>query len=262
MEAWESTLAIVLSMAIIAVMEWCRRRRRPGRPQCLNLVQDEALGCQRVEQTAAQKRGLRLVCISDTHGSHRQLTLPDGDVLVHAGDFTQYGREDQAHDFNEWLADQPHKTKLVVLGNHEANAPWAKQAEEVLSNAILLRQSAYDLEVPGSEAPLRFFGTDFFWPCSGGNPYFDQISEGTDVLLAHGPAKGCADGDKGCPALLKAVSTIQPKLVVSGHIHFARGAVMLRHSSKAVSTTLINAANCGSGRQERTLVHGPVVVDV
>ena len=29
--------------------------------------------------------GVKVVMISDTHGSHRKLTVPDGDVLIHAG---------------------------------------------------------------------------------------------------------------------------------------------------------------------------------
>merc|ERR1712039_749295 len=94
----------------------------------------------------------------------------------------------------------------------------------------------------------RFFGTDFFWPIKKGtkNPYFDQIPECTDVLVAHGPALGCADGGKGCEALLAAVRRVQPALVVSGHIHFAFGAVSLthqvrvNHSSVAGRTVLIN----------------------
>eukprot|EP00437_Effrenium_voratum_P016514 CAMPEP_0181454900 /NCGR_PEP_ID=MMETSP1110-20121109/30478_1 /TAXON_ID=174948 /ORGANISM="Symbiodinium sp., Strain CCMP421" /LENGTH=261 /DNA_ID=CAMNT_0023579263 /DNA_START=47 /DNA_END=834 /DNA_ORIENTATION=- len=197
-------------------------------------------------------------------GCQRHAQLPpqaeaaDGDVLIHAGDFTQYGKEEHAHDFNQWLAEQPHRTKLVVLGNHENNSDWHKRAADVLSNATLLRQSAFDLQVPGS-SPVRFFGTDFFWPCLGSNPYFDQIPAGTDVVIAHGPAKGCADGGRGCPALLKAVQNLQPELVISGHVHFARGAALL--SGKSRSTVLVNAANCGSGKAERVLVSGPVVID-
>ena len=34
---------------------------------------------------------LRIVCISDTHGKHAKVRLPDGDVLIHAGDFMTYG---------------------------------------------------------------------------------------------------------------------------------------------------------------------------
>lgn len=58
-----------------------------------------------------------VVCISDTHGT--QPPLPDGDLLLHAGDFTRWGtfRELQAH--LTWLAQQPHKHKVVIAGNHD-----------------------------------------------------------------------------------------------------------------------------------------------
>ena len=31
---------------------------------------------------------MRIVCISDTHEFHDELVLPQGDLLIHAGDFT------------------------------------------------------------------------------------------------------------------------------------------------------------------------------
>ena len=65
------------------------------------------------------KLGVRVVCISDTHGAHRSVSVPDGDVLIHAGDFTRYGRESDASDFDAWLATLPHRHKVVVHGNHE-----------------------------------------------------------------------------------------------------------------------------------------------
>ena len=42
---------------------------------------------------APRKEGCsRWVCISDTHGRHREIdSVPDGDVLIHAGDFTDTG---------------------------------------------------------------------------------------------------------------------------------------------------------------------------
>ena len=37
---------------------------------------------------------MRIIHISDTHNMHRQLTnLPEGDVIVHSGDFTMMGTE-------------------------------------------------------------------------------------------------------------------------------------------------------------------------
>lgn len=40
---------------------------------------------------------MRVVCISDTHSQHNSMTnaIPDGDVLVHAGDFTNTGDPDE-----------------------------------------------------------------------------------------------------------------------------------------------------------------------
>lgn len=30
-----------------------------------------------------KKRGVRIVCISDTHAHHSKLTIPDADILIH-----------------------------------------------------------------------------------------------------------------------------------------------------------------------------------
>lgn len=49
---------------------------------------------------------IRFVCISDTHThleKRKRLKIPDGDVLLHAGDFTVYGTADEIHLVNEYL---------------------------------------------------------------------------------------------------------------------------------------------------------------
>ncbi len=40
---------------------------------------------------------IRVVCISDTHGKMGKAlrSIPDGDILIHAGDFTQRGHGDE-----------------------------------------------------------------------------------------------------------------------------------------------------------------------
>lgn len=37
----------------------------------------------------------RFVCISDTHGKQNSMKfpVPEGDVLIHSGDFSEFGRE-------------------------------------------------------------------------------------------------------------------------------------------------------------------------
>ena len=93
---------------------------------------------------------IRIVCISDTHCqvfnaiSHQDMNIPHqaqtmlepgppGDILIHAGDFTNYGRKKEVEKFNEWLGSLPHRWsrhneptltlnsrhKIVIAGNHE-----------------------------------------------------------------------------------------------------------------------------------------------
>ncbi len=31
---------------------------------------------------------MKIICISDTHNLHKDLKIPDGDMLIHAGDMT------------------------------------------------------------------------------------------------------------------------------------------------------------------------------
>ena len=63
---------------------------------------------------------MRIVCIADTHGPHRQLEVPPADLLIHAGDFTFYSTPPSiVSDFDAWLGSLPHRHKVVVPGNHE-----------------------------------------------------------------------------------------------------------------------------------------------
>ena len=62
---------------------------------------------------------MRLVAISDTHGRHRQLVMPEGDVVIHCGDFCARGKEREARDFAAWFRALPHVHKVVIAGNHD-----------------------------------------------------------------------------------------------------------------------------------------------
>jgi hypothetical protein len=35
---------------------------------------------------------IRIVCVSDTHELHREIDIPSGDMLIHAGDFTFFSK--------------------------------------------------------------------------------------------------------------------------------------------------------------------------
>ena len=62
----------------------------------------------------------KIVCISDTHDKINELkNLPEGDVLIHAGDFTHKSSLEEIEMFNKWLSKQPHPIKIVIAGNHD-----------------------------------------------------------------------------------------------------------------------------------------------
>ena len=105
---------------------------------------------------------------------------------------------------------------------------------------------------------LKVFGTDFFWPCPSGNPYFDLIPEETDIVITHGPAMGFVDGNGGgCPSLLKRIKEIRPRLVVCGHIHSAHG--VIEGTGDLEGVTFVNAAICLDGYK---VGWEPIVIDL
>lgn len=48
-----------------------------------------------VRSSRVQSKGLRVVALADTHLFHDGLVVPDGDLLVHAGNLLQHGSLDE-----------------------------------------------------------------------------------------------------------------------------------------------------------------------
>lgn len=192
---------------------------------------------------------MRVVCISDTHGAYRGLTIPDGDILVHAGDITTYGRPLELKDFNDWLGDLPHTHKVVIGGNHDA--ALALQSTDVgrslLSNAHYLQDTEVVVDgvrIYGAPWTPEFNGWHFMLPRGSQalRSKWAKIPDGIDILLTHGPPAGKCDYSKfqkwyiGCDSLREAVLKVRPKYHVFGHNHEGYGAQM------GEFTTFINAS--------------------
>ena len=81
---------------------------------------DGAVPMAGVEHGAKPEGWTRFVCISDTHGQHNKMThpIPAGDVLIHAGDFTNTGELSQIKSLAAFLGTLPHEHKVVIAGNH------------------------------------------------------------------------------------------------------------------------------------------------
>lgn len=177
------------------------------------------------------------------------MQVPDGDMLVHAGDITRFGRPVEFKDFNDWLGELPHQYKAVIGGNHDA--ALARQsidfARSILSNAYYLQDSMVELggvRIYGAPWTPEFNGWHFMLPRGGKElrRKWSKIPDGLDILLTHGPPAGKCDFSKfqefyaGCDYLREAVFKTRPRFHVFGHAHESYGVQMGEH------TTFINAS--------------------
>lgn len=189
---------------------------------------------------------MRIVLISDTHNKHDQIDLPDGDILIHAGDFTERGTLEEINTFNEYLGSLPYKHKLVIAGNHEfALERFPDRAKNILTNCTYLLDSSIiinDIKFYGSPWQPWFYNWAF--NLERGQTLAKKwklIDKDTDVLITHTPPLNHGDmivsGDNvGCEELIKVIEVIRPKYHVFGHIHDGFGITKNEH------TTFINAS--------------------
>ncbi len=205
---------------------------------------------------------VRIVVISDTHGNH-DFHVPEGDILIHAGDFTRRGTMDELRLFDAFLRRQPHPHKFVVSGNHDHCAQENDGASEsLLENAIHLVDAsavACGLKIYGSPWQPWFMNGAFnLWKKTALREKWDLIPEGIDILITHTPPYDILDRTQfgwrvGCGELRAAVERIAPRLHVFGHIHEAYGRL------RKGTTEFVNAALCNLRYR---VVNAPVVVDL
>lgn len=182
---------------------------------------------------------MRVVCTSDLHGT-TPVDLPEGDVLVIAGDVCPVWDHDRAYQanwlkghFREWLLDQPHSYKIVVGGNHDFVLQSTPKGvvQGWFDGAFYLQDDAVNI------MGTLFYGTP--WSTKFGKWAFMEedddleiiysvIPEETDVLISHGPPGGACDYTltghvTGSWSLRDRIQEVKPELVVCGHIHEAYG---------------------------------------
>ncbi len=176
---------------------------------------------------------MKIVAFSDTHMRHRDLSLPDGDVLIFAGDMCGGGRLNEIEDFNDYLSGLPHLHKIVIAGNHDW--PFERQpqaARQLLSAAIYLQDSAVEidgLKIHGSPWQPAFNDWAFNLPRGEAlRQKWALIPDDCDILVTHGPPLQMLDRvrngtEVGCEMLKETVERIRPKLHIFGHIHEDHG---------------------------------------
>ncbi|KAH9998124.1 Metallo-dependent phosphatase-like protein [Russula compacta] len=218
----------------------------------------------------------RFVCVSDTHS--KTFPLPDGDVLIHAGDLCSWGSVKQLKVTMDWLLSLSHPKKIVIAGNHDlcldetrvgakfqysyvtqedvakARSMMTDHAAEVAGLQYLEHESM-ELEtgdktwkVYGSPAAPRYMPGSFQYENHAeAEEIYNRIPRDTEILLTHTPAHGVLDlASRGVHAGCQTLSTTldelkQCRMHVFGHIHEAHGAI-IHEGGERVS---VNAAMAG-----------------
>ena len=182
---------------------------------------------------------MKCVCIADTHLLESELCVPSGDLLIHAGDFTMFGRtEGPIRRFNEWLGSLSHKYKLCVCGNHEYVLEARPDLRSKITNATVLMNEAVKIEgytIWGSPMTIHPGGAFAVPHANERARIYATVPPETDILITHMPPHGILDkgeeGDsEGDVELLRAVARVQPRLHVFGHVHAAYGTKATAHT--------------------------------
>jgi Icc-related predicted phosphoesterase len=204
---------------------------------------------------------MRIVAISDVHGKWNQLTIPECDILISAGDYSFKGERHMVKDFHAWLNAQEANHIISVQGNHETwvekNFAEAKALALSVCPAVhFIDEGVIDIE------GIKIFGSaitpwfcDWAWNRHRGpdiKRHWDRIPDDTQILITHGPPYGQLDivyqadgvtpssqGRVGCYQLEERIKDLkQLKLHVFGHIHGSAGEASFN------GVKYINAAIC------------------
>ena len=216
------------------------------------------------DENPSKYRRVRFVVVSDTHEDHQSIRIPDGDIFLHCGDFTNrhhwFNLPDNQIprslvDFNQWLGKLPHQYKIVIGGNHDiAIEKFSKDdiQRNYLTNCIYLKDELVEIE------GISIYG------CSWSNDEqskWNLIPSNINILMTHIPPKSILDSafqSKKSPSkklcsmpsnsiygvgskrlLNEIIGRIQPRVHCFGHVHDDFGS---RSNQFGLDTLFINAA--------------------
>lgn len=197
--------------------------------------------------------------LSDTHGQHKNLkSLPEADVIVHSGDFTFAGSEDEAYDFMNWFCNLPYKHKIFIAGNHDMCMYGADHIDGLSRNVHYLYNNSVVID------GIKFYGIPMFMEdCMDGNldVFINNIPDDTDVLITHMPPKGTCDlanygkgpEHRGNATLAELLKKLHPTCHLFGHEHDAYG--------KTIKENVIYSNACVVDSRYN-LINNPTIINI
>jgi Icc-related predicted phosphoesterase len=167
------------------------------------------------------------------------LEIPTGiDMVIFSGDCSNprdpYNNEPEVRDFISWFKCLPIKYKIFVAGNHDSSIEKGLVTKDDFEvyNITYLENSHIIIE------GIKIFGSPYTpqfgnWSFMKARPKLDRmwinvIDNDAKIIVAHGPPKGILDLgiDRnnrlefcGCKSLMNVIKSINPHMVLFGHIH-------------------------------------------
>lgn len=191
---------------------------------------------------------MRILLAADLHGSRRAKTViaegaetHSADVVVLCGDITQFGPISFAKDVIEGIS----KKTLAIPGN--CDPPEIVELLENLGVNIHCKKESF-----GGQTFVGFGGSN---PTPFDTPFetneeditrmLEPLMEPGIILVSHPPPYGLCDQTftgvhVGSEAVLNIVKKFLPRLVLTGHIHEARGVAR-------TPTTVVNPGTASAG---------------
>lgn len=177
-------------------------------------------------------------------------------MLIHAGDLSWNGTEEEIANFIEWFGALNYRYKIFIAGNHDDCLDGAG-IEEMPHDCYYLCNSGIEIE------DVKIWGIPFFLSdeIHWADLYPEKIAripQQTDILVSHCPPFGILDksafgANMGNEDLRKQVEIINPRYHLFGHIHEAYGVY------KTSRTTFVNGAVVDDNYEP---VNHPVVITI
>jgi len=208
-----------------------------------------------------------IVALSDTHGNHRSVEVPPGDIVIHCGDITRKSNLSEVTDFVEWFAGLDFQHKILVAGNHDRFIRKKKpEFLELINGHKIQYLENTHIQING----YSIFGSPFSHNNGGIGAFtyfhdpearriWNLIPEKIDILVTHAPPKGFRDYSSteninaGCQVLRDRVLTVKPRYHIFGHIHESYG-IERHNGSIFINASLSN----GSGE----IINMPAVIEI
>lgn len=218
---------------------------------------------------------MKIAAISDTHGDHSELEIPEADVLVVAGDITDNGSHREVKEFDKWLESLEYDRILFTPGNHDTcfinsgpePASLLKNATYLLDESIEIKSKKFYFtpwvpELPSVLSVIQ--SSELNKPREALKEKFSQIPDDTDLLVTHAPPRGVRDRTfllhpripfvrAGSRALRIKVEEVNPEVHIFGHIHKA-------HGRQRIDETLF--VNASIHRYYQEAVNQPQLIDI